>query len=523
MPTVGLIASAIGATGNATTIQRISSSLVSQGFETILADLNKDHEICQLRAEIKKGKVDTLIGLHAFRAGSLLITMGVPYAIILGGTDMNETAPDDVSTLSVMKSCLRSAQVVVAFNEALYKAAHDLNPELVLSPVSSLLACHVLLPAPSLAASVNTEPPHEDNVQSSLCSFSQPSNSPTRSLNSKIPVCIIPQAIDLRRCEELAAEAIASSFNLHAMLGVPQSHTIFLLVSAVRAVKDPLLLKEVMEGWYSRDATVHLVLVGPVLEESLGTRVKSASAQPSDPDYRGFYYAGSLPPCLLIGALSQASACVNTSLSEGQPASLLEAMATRTLVFARDIPGNASVVQHGRTGLLFRDPEHFLTLAEAFVNACRESVSSNHRINCRRSNGSNSFNSSHNDLNPSRPAETKALLGLGLGLSSSFSTSLPARTQNIPGDGSGDSVEAETTPWCAASYAAMVCACVWMYVYLSICYVKEIDIQRECACERDRERDGGRRIEKARKSENAKGRYLKESESEIEMERGIER
>lgn len=56
-------------------------------------------------------------------------------------------------------------------------------------------------------------------------------------------------------------------------------------------------------------------------------------------------------------AMKDATCVLNCSLSEGQCGAILEAMTMGTLVLARAIEGNACVIEHMHTGLLFATPE----------------------------------------------------------------------------------------------------------------------------------------------------------------------
>ncbi|XP_076859324.1 glycosyltransferase 1 domain-containing protein 1-like [Brachyhypopomus gauderio] len=69
----------------------------------------------------------------------------------------------------------------------------------------------------------------------------------------------------------------------------------------------------------------------------------------------------------LHSAMEKACAVVNSSLSEGMSAAILEAMDLGLPVLARDIPGNAAIVRHGVTGLLFSSPEDFVRLARRLL------------------------------------------------------------------------------------------------------------------------------------------------------------
>jgi glycosyltransferase involved in cell wall biosynthesis len=67
----------------------------------------------------------------------------------------------------------------------------------------------------------------------------------------------------------------------------------------------------------------------------------------------------------MASLLTQADVVLNCSLSEGGMANaVLEALAVGRAVLASDIPGNRSLVDHGVTGLLFRDPDELEAQAQ---------------------------------------------------------------------------------------------------------------------------------------------------------------
>uniref|UniRef100_A0A8C0NRU9 Glycosyltransferase 1 domain containing 1 n=2 Tax=Canis lupus familiaris TaxID=9615 RepID=A0A8C0NRU9_CANLF len=70
----------------------------------------------------------------------------------------------------------------------------------------------------------------------------------------------------------------------------------------------------------------------------------------------------------LHAALKNCFAVLNSSVSEGMSAAILEAMDLEVPVLARNIPGNAAVVKHEVTGLLFSDPQEFVQLAKRLVS-----------------------------------------------------------------------------------------------------------------------------------------------------------
>ena len=58
---------------------------------------------------------------------------------------------------------------------------------------------------------------------------------------------------------------------------------------------------------------------------------------------------------------------VRLQISEGMSGVLLEAMSLGVPVLARNNAGNATIIEHGRTGLLFGTPGEFVVLARALV------------------------------------------------------------------------------------------------------------------------------------------------------------
>nr|XP_012635275.1 glycosyltransferase 1 domain-containing protein 1-like [Microcebus murinus] len=82
----------------------------------------------------------------------------------------------------------------------------------------------------------------------------------------------------------------------------------------------------------------------------------------------GVRQIGEMPQGDLHAAVKNCFAVVNSSVSEGMSAAILEAMDLEVPVLARNIPGNAAVVKHEVTGLLFSDPQEFVQLAKRLVS-----------------------------------------------------------------------------------------------------------------------------------------------------------
>ena len=63
-------------------------------------------------------KAALALGVHAYRSGRLLLDCGVPYVIVLGGTDMNEHL-NEPSKRAVIVKVLKQAAAIIAFDDNL--------------------------------------------------------------------------------------------------------------------------------------------------------------------------------------------------------------------------------------------------------------------------------------------------------------------------------------------------------------------------------------------------------------------
>ncbi|MGO4886533.1 glycosyltransferase family 4 protein [Anaerobacillus sp. MEB173] len=132
----------------------------------------------------------------------------------------------------------------------------------------------------------------------------------------------------------------------------------FLLPAGLRKVKDVLFLRSALDQLKEEHNQLQFVIVGAVIEkEILDDVLKACQSSP------WLTYVNEVPLSQMKGTYEAADFVVNTSISEGQPAAILEAMSLGKVVFARRNGGNESVIQHGKTGFLFDDPSQFLEQA----------------------------------------------------------------------------------------------------------------------------------------------------------------
>ncbi|XP_069352896.1 glycosyltransferase 1 domain-containing protein 1 isoform X4 [Eulemur rufifrons] len=109
----------------------------------------------------------------------------------------------------------------------------------------------------------------------------------------------------------------------------------------------------------SMKETAHVQWVDPVFTREVKAKVQRAA---------GVRQMGEMAQGDLHAAVKNCFAVVNSSVSEGMSAAILEAMDLEVPVLARNIPGNAAIVKHEVTGLLFSDPQEFVQLAKRLVS-----------------------------------------------------------------------------------------------------------------------------------------------------------
>ncbi|KAK4813349.1 hypothetical protein QYF61_026645 [Mycteria americana] len=137
----------------------------------------------------------------------------------------------------------------------------------------------------------------------------------------------------------------------------------FLLICGLRRVKDPLYLVDVFSDWHRKDPSVHLGIIGPAVDPLFTSEVKEKLKRAP-----GVHLLQEMPQDDLHAAMKRCFAVVNSSISEGMSAAILEAMDLDIPVLARNIPGNAAIIKHKETGLLFSDPQEFVVLSKSLMN-----------------------------------------------------------------------------------------------------------------------------------------------------------
>ncbi|MBX3272960.1 MAG: glycosyltransferase [Sandaracinaceae bacterium] len=195
-----VLAALADATGNAVTARRIASHLSPEHQVHLVDSLGTRPR--DLRALVEDRGVDVAVGLHALLGGPFLRGLGVPYALVFGGTD-------------------------------LYEPVHELQAKEMARAVGG--AAKLIGFSPENIARAEWMWPHVAGR-----------------------VERIPQAVE--------APLTEPGFSLRAELGLRPDDVLLLLPTGIRRVKDPLHVVDAVSAWHARDPRVHLAIAGARLE-----------------------------------------------------------------------------------------------------------------------------------------------------------------------------------------------------------------------------------------------------------------
>ncbi|XP_042684848.1 glycosyltransferase 1 domain-containing protein 1 isoform X1 [Centrocercus urophasianus] len=309
-------------TGNATTAARIQSHLHDAGHICILKDASRCESLTEIANLTSADQFDAALAIHLYKGGRHLQGSRIPFGIIFGGTDINEDIRSEEKR-RVMGAVLGEARFAVAFTTkmkelaaAAWKVSYSTSSWLELQKGNE--------PDASQKIYVQYQGIRTTPIETfDWCRFLQ---------NADIP---------------------ADTEDLH----------IFLLICGLRRVKDPLYLVDVFSDWHRKDPTVHLGIIGPAVDPLLTHEMKEKIKRAP-----GVHLLQEMPQDDLHAAMRRCFAVVNSSISEGMSAAILEAMDLDIPVLARNIPGNAAIIKHKETGLLFSDPQEFVVLSKSLMD-----------------------------------------------------------------------------------------------------------------------------------------------------------
>ncbi|KAJ7994153.1 hypothetical protein DPEC_G00262950 [Dallia pectoralis] len=293
-------------TGNCTTAKRIRAHIESAGHKCELRDVADFKSSAEVASLVKqKPPFEGAIAIHLYKAGRLLLDIQVPFGVVFGGTDINEDVKVEQKR-AVMEQVLLQARFAVAFT-------HKLKEE-----------AEVYLVSPSNKIYIQPQ-----GVQTQV-------------------------ATSFRWCEFLKSSGVS---------GEDMGETrVFLLVCGLRRVKDPLYLLKAFSDWHTENPLVVLIIIGPKIDPLFTKEVEAITKRSA-----GVYLAQERSQEELHAAIRKSFALVNSSLSEGMSAAILEAMDLEVPVVARDIPGNRALVQHEVNGLLYSSPQEFVSMSKRLL------------------------------------------------------------------------------------------------------------------------------------------------------------
>jgi glycosyltransferase involved in cell wall biosynthesis len=136
--------------------------------------------------------------------------------------------------------------------------------------------------------------------------------------------------------------------------GIPENDFVLLLPAALRPVKQIEFPLQAIATLIGRYPSIRLVIAGGIINHDYAATIGDLlTGSPSAT------WLGEVPRELMGALYSRADVVINCSRFESMPNTLMEAMALERPVLAIDIPGNRTLVRHGSTGLLYRDPDTF--------------------------------------------------------------------------------------------------------------------------------------------------------------------
>ncbi|XP_075754578.1 glycosyltransferase 1 domain-containing protein 1 isoform X5 [Pelodiscus sinensis] len=281
-------------TGNATTAGRIQDHLEAVGHKCSLKDAFGYENPSEIANLISAEKFEAALAIHLYKGGRLLQGSRIPFGIIFGGTDINEDIKHEEKH-RVMGAVLEEARFAVAFTKKMKELAAAEWP------------------------------------------------------GARSKIYIQTQGI---------MTTPSASFNWKRFLqnaGIPQDTDnlcLFLLICGLRRVKDPLYLVDAFSvttehciswgphagagEWHRREPHIHLVIIGPAytkrFESELMWKINLKQVDPlftSEVNEKvnrapGVHLLQEIPQNDLHAAVKRCFAVVNSSISEGMSAAILE-------------------------------------------------------------------------------------------------------------------------------------------------------------------------------------------------------
>lgn len=130
----------------------------------------------------------------------------------------------------------------------------------------------------------------------------------------------------------------------------------FIMVGNLRQVKEPSFLF----NYFEKSKNYCLIMIGKMLD------IKYKFP-------KNVYHVDGLCKPKIYSIMTKSDGLINTSKSEGQSISILEALKLKCPVYVRNIEGNSAIIKHGYNGYIFNNQEDFLNI----VNLTTENIIKN--------------------------------------------------------------------------------------------------------------------------------------------------
>ncbi|CAH1232414.1 GLT1D1 [Branchiostoma lanceolatum] len=310
-----LLAYCVPCSGNLVTAERIRSFLESGGHRCIRKCISDFDGHKQLLEFIRNNDIRCIMGINAYRTGHLLRDCPVPFGLVFGGTDLNESTAIPES-MDLMTATVNKARFLVCFSKEIKQQALKLWPHVV--------------------DKIHIQP-------QGVCTYATSSS-------------CLSDILTPYRAAEFGSCSCGCTDDLN------DSTKVFLLVCGLRPVKDPIYLLQVFSEWHKEDSRVLLIVVGPEMNHDHARKVKGEICR-----CVGILLLPPIPQTDLHTLMLRSFAVVNSSVSEGMSGAILEAMCLGVPVIARNIAGNAAIITHKETGLLFNSPQEFVSEAKCLL------------------------------------------------------------------------------------------------------------------------------------------------------------
>lgn len=164
---------------------------------------------------------------------------------------------------------------------------------------------------------------------------------------------VIPQGVDLPAANEVTRQ----------QYGLSDSDTVFIIPSGLRPVKNLDLALDGLALAQKKHAQLKLLIAGAVIDAVYSDHIKSRLDQLP---WAG--YIGEVPHSEIGGIMRISDVVLNTSLAEGQPQAVLEAMSLGKPCIMTSVPGNIGIIQDGIHGYYINNAAELADAALRLMN-----------------------------------------------------------------------------------------------------------------------------------------------------------